>query len=553
MFLKRFGLMCATVMLICGMVACTAKNTEVEDSSSDGRETGNNHTQEQGSEKIVTLTESFDFAKGFYPVFTESTTEHAGITHWGHNFYDNLLKYENGEIKASLATDWDISEDGTEYTFSLRDDVKFSDGSEFTSEAVKISFEKAIENLGMYNGSFGRLTSLIESMETPDSRTFVLKLTQPYYGTLNDLTMYTPLAIVNPKAFEKDPFEACTEATMGTGPYMYDSNDGGKSYKFVRNPYYWGENPEADGFVIKVIADNDSKVLALNSGEIDAIIGASRMAYDAYNEMAGSGKFVGKISDKGNFTDYIGMNLAKEPFDDIRVRQAISHAIDRNLLSEKIYYGINTATSSLFERTKPFCDVETTTYEYDLEKAKALLDEAGWVDSDHDGIREKDGQKLEFTMIYTNAFGNRDDVVSAIAAQLGEVGISIKSEGMDMLSWFGPITDGSYTITLFKTYGGAFDPTSVMTNMNPEVATDPVVAQFDKLLPSGLIVELDKTADSKRVEEIYKEVLEIVGEETPVVPIDTVREFGMWNSEKISDYTFPDDSLQVEVANFRFK
>lgn len=503
-------------------------------------------------EKIVVLAESFDFSKGFYPVFTESTTENPGITNWGHNFYDNLLKYENGEIKGSLAETWEVSEDGKKYTFNLRKGVKFSDGSDFTANAVKISFEGAIKNLGMYNGSFGRLSSLITSMEAADDYTFIMELSQPYYGTLNDLTMCTPLAIVNPKAFESDPFKACTEATMGTGPYMYESNDGEKTYKFVRNPYYWGEKPEADGFVIKIIADNDAKMLALKSGEIDAVIGSSRIAYDAFYEMAEGKDFKGKVSEKGNLTEYIGMNLSKEPFNDVKVRQAVSHAIDRKLISEKIYYGINAPALSLFEKSKPFCNVDVTVYEYNLEKANKLLEEAGWIDEDKDGIREKNGQKLEFTMPYTNAFGHKDDLMIALAGQLGAVGISVKPEAMDMLSWFDPIMRGDYNITLYKTYGGAFDPTTVLTNMNTEVATDPVVAQIDGLLPKGLIAELDNTSNMERVQEIYKEVLETVGEEAAVVPVDTVREFGIWNQNKIDDYIFPYDSLHVEIGNFKF-
>lgn len=537
MFSKKIGLFLALCLVIFGLSACAGQDTPTSDAP----------------EKIVVLAESFDFSKGFYPVFTESTTENAGYTNWNHNFYDNLLKYENGELKGSLAESWEIDDEGKIYTFHLRKDVKFSDGSDFTAEAVKISFEQAIENLGMYNGSFGRLSSLIVSMDATDDHTFVMELSQPYYGALNDLTMCNPMAIVNPKAFENDPFEACRKETMGTGPYMYESDADEKEYRFVRNPYYWGEKPEADGFVIKVIADNDSKILALKSGEIDAIIGSSRMAYDAFHEMTEDEQFTGKVSEIGNLTNYIGINLSKAPFDDATVRQAVSHAIDRDLISEKIYYGINSPALTLFEKSKPFCDVDVPVYEYDVEKANALLEEAGWTDEDQDGIREKDGQKLEFTMPYTNAFGNKDDLMIAIAGQLREVGISVQPEGMDMLAWFGPLMDGSYYITLFKTYGGAYDPATVLTNMNPEVATDPVIVQIANLLPEGLIAELDSTTDMDRVQEIYTEVLRTVGEEAAVVPLDTIREFGIWNQDKITDYAFPDDSLHVEVANFKFK
>lgn len=141
----------------------------------------------------------------------------------------------------------------------------------------------------------------------------------------------------------------------------------------------------------------------------------------------------------------------------------------------------------------------------------------------------------------------------AIAGQLREIGISVKQEGMDMLAWLGPIMECKYDITLYKTYGGVFDPTTVLTNMNPEVATDPVIAQLSALLPDGLIAELDSTTSMERVHEIYKEVLGEIAEEAAVVPIETIREFGVWNPNKIADYVFPTDSLHVESGNFTFK
>ena len=107
-------------------------------------------------------------------------------------------------------------DDGLTYTFTLRDGVKFSDGSDLTSEDVKASFEGAIENLGAYNGSYGKLSAIIASMDTPDDATFVMKLSQPYYGVLNDLTMCVPMAVVNSEAFadgNAGAFEYCMDKT----------------------------------------------------------------------------------------------------------------------------------------------------------------------------------------------------------------------------------------------------------------------------------------------------------------------------------------------------
>ena len=178
-------------------------------------------------------------------MLSPSTSTNYGIAYWTRNFYQTLVAYdETGEIVGELAESWTVSDDGLTYTFTLRDGVKFSDGSDLTSEDVKASFEGAIENLGAYNGSYGKLSAIIASMDTPDDATFVMKLSQPYYGVLNDLTMCVPMAVVNSEAFadgNAGAFEYCMDKTAGTGPYMFESVSD-NTYTFVQNPYFWGES-----------------------------------------------------------------------------------------------------------------------------------------------------------------------------------------------------------------------------------------------------------------------------------------------------------------------
>ncbi len=515
-------------------------------------ESGDNSAEET----MVTLTESWDFPTGFYPIITSANTNGYGFTYWERNFYNTLVSYdENGEIAGELAERWEISGDGLTYTFILRDGVKFSDGTALTSEAVKTSIEGAQKNLGEFAGSFGKVMTIIDTMETPDEKTVVMTLTQPYYGALNDLTMANPMSIVNPTAFDGDSYEICKQQTMGTGPYMYAGDFDGTTYTFVNNPYYWGEKPAVDSFKIKVIEDNDAKVLALRNNEIDAIIGASCLSYDAYSELSGDESFGTGIDEHGTLTRHLGLNLSKAPFDEVLVRQAIAYAINKDLLCSSVFAGIESPADKLLMTSKPYCDVDQTVYPFDLNKANELMDEAGWIDIDGDGVREKDGQKLELEIIYSLEANNLDDAVLAIAGQLAEIGFSITPNGADIMTWLGSVGSGDYDFNMYQTYGGAYDPYTLMTNMNSDVSQDPGLFLISAFLDGGneLILELDRTSDSERVQGIYAEVLGTIAEQALMVPISYTREYAAWNSDIIAGYDFYPGSRYVNVANIHIK
>ena len=558
MKLKRILYAAVAVMLCLSLAAC-GNTGSISDADQPGTPDGTDGTSAgpaETGETIVALTENWDFSSGFYPIITSSNTNNYGFTYWERNFYNTLVCYdENGEIQGELAESWDISDDGLTYTFTLRDGVKFSDGTDLTAAAVKASIEGVINNLGAHISSFGKVASIIGSMDAPDDKTFVMTLTQPYYGALNDLTMCNPMAIVNPDVFDGDPYEICAGQTMGTGPYMYAGDFDGTTYTFVPNPHYWGEAPEVDGFKVKVIEDNDAKVLALRNGEIDAIIGSSRLSYDAYSELSGDSSFGTAIDDKGTLTRYLGVNLAKAPFDDVRVRQAIAHALDKDILCSSVFQGIEQPADKMFMTSKPYCDVEQETYPFDLDKANELMEAAGWIDSDGDGVREKDSKKLEFEIIYSIEGDNLNDAVLAIASQLSEIGFSLTSNGTDIMTWLGAIGAGEYDINMYQTYGGAYDPNTLMTNMNSDVSQDPGLFLISSYLEGGndLILELDGTGDAARVQEIYAEVLGTIAGQALIIPVSYTREFAAWNNDIITGYGFYPGSRYVNVANIHVK
>lgn len=556
MKMKKFFAAAAAFAICANMAACGSTSDVTEITSETGDAEVSTATDTSSESKNVTLCESWTFDAGFYAVVHGGMSSNYGISYWGHNFYDTLVVYEDGEYKGSLAEKWDVSEDGKEYTFTLRDGIKFSDGTPCDAAAVKKSLEAATVNLGMYIGSYGKLMTVIDTIEAPDESTVVIKLTQPYYGTLNDLSTCNPLGIVNPNGFNDDLTYKADDfqtMTMGTGPYMYQGDFDGSVYTFVRNPYYWGEAPETDTFKIKVIPDNDAKVLALRSGEIDAITGAARLSADAYTELSADSSFGTAINDEPTLTNYIGFNMSKAPFDDKNVRLAVEYAIDKDSISNDVFQGTMTPADTLFSRSKPYCDVDVTVYDYDPDKAAQLLDEAGWTDSDGDGIREKDGTPLEMTMLYTSDYGSIGDGMLAIASQLGKVGFKVDVSDMDMMTYYGASMNGEYDIIHYRTYGGSFDPFTIVTNMDPAVSADPVAVQFAAFLPDGIVAELDCSSDENRINEIYNTILTTIPDEALCVPFANTVELAAWNSEKINSYEFSSDSQYVEVSGIDLK
>ena len=536
------ALMMAGVMVL-GLCACNSTTPDTSGSDS--------------TPVSITTTESWDFSTGFYPAMSPATSNGTyGFTYYARNCYDTLVVRENGEFKAGLAETWDISDDGLTYTFHLKEGVKFSDGADLNAEAVKTSLEAAFSNLGAYIASFGKIGTLTESIEVVDEHTVAIHLTTPYYGVLNDLAMCNPMGIVSPNAFNEDltTKEELLTQTMGTGPYMYAGDGDGTSYTFVRNPNYWGEQPDVDEFTVKVIADPDAAILALRNGEVDLLAGTSRLSFAGYTELSSADGIGTVLDDSISNSRFIGFNTQEAPFNDAAVRQAVAYAIDKETISDSVFSGLETASEQLLDTSLPYCDVEATTYSYNADKAKELLESAGWVDSDGDGIREKDGAKLSVTLDYITNQGTMDDAALVIAQELGEVGFEVTPRGSDNMTWFTQVST-DFDFSLHTTYGGYYDPFLTMTNMNPEMMSDPILWQVALTMENGTdtIKELDSTADLDRVQEIYNEVLTFTADQAVLVPFTSAHQYAAFNSDKIESFSFGSDQLFIEIANVKAK
>lgn len=552
-------LLCALLISGCSQKPAQtdgAQNSETQNevANSDAKQDQKEQSNEGGAKEVV-LCDSFEH-NTFAPVLTPESATSNSFIYFGANFYDTLVTYENGEIKPKLAESWDVSEDGKTYTFHLKKDIKFSDGEPFNAEAVKKSYDNIAVNLGAYNGSYGMTSALFEEINAVDEHTVEIKLTKPYYGALKDFTIPMPMSVASPNAFNEDGTysDLCKTQTLGTGAYKYEGEFDGTTYTFVRNESYWGDAPEADVFKLKVIPDNDAKVLALKNGEIDAIIGMEKLSYDAYEDIGKTDGFETFVTDAIETTRILGLNTAKAPFDDVNVRQAVHYAVDKKAICETLLGGLEEPAKTLLNPSLPYCDVQVKDYGFDVEKAKTLLEEAGWTDSDGDGIREKEGQKLSAELLYMSNYASLDDLSQAIASQLKDVGMEISIKPVDMMVYMTETLQGNYNIALATVYGAMYDPTTFITNMSTSLGSDAIAMQALSQNANGeaLLAELSAETDTEKIKEIYSTILNEVNDSATIIPLSYLHELGAYNSEKIKEYKTEGYPTIILVAGFKF-
>lgn len=343
------------------------------------------------------------------------------------NIFEPLLRYTSDmNLEPALATSWEVSEDGKTYTFHLREGVKFHDGTPFTADAVKAQFDRIVDPAADVGGS-RRSLQTYESSEVIDDHTIAIHLTDPTPSFLVNMANGF-LGIVSPTAVEKWG-EDFGVHPVGTGPFMFKEFVPGSHLTLVKNPdYNWGgemwdhQGPAyLDELRIEIVEEEGTRLIALESGEADVI---ERVARSEVERIQADPKFQVIPNVIPGVPQGQGLNVTMPPTDELAVRQAIEYAVDRDAIVDAVYFGMVPPASAPLSKLLPDYDpVSAEMYPYDPEKAKELLEGAGWVDSDGDGIREKDGQKLHLIAYYEPTW---QPYVETLAAYLSDVGFEME-------------------------------------------------------------------------------------------------------------------------------
>lgn len=555
---KIIALLLALVLSLSVFAGCAAQEGAVETTAAQEAA----ETSEVAAVKEISIAQSANFAMGFAPMVMSYES-----TYYMNNFYETLVYYRDGEYVPGLATEWSVSEDGLAYTFTLRQDVTFNDGTVFNAEAVKTYYDN-MRPLLSASANYGQLDMLITEITADDEYTVTFHLSRPYYNVLNDLSMVQPRGILSAAAFNEDGSlnaEYLLTNTPGTGPYLYESvNETATEYRFVSNPNYWGEKPEVEAFTVKIIPE--SKIAAMRAGEVDFIVGSETLDAASYLELSQTEGITGAVSDFDFVTEFIAINNTVAPLDDINIRTAMQMAIDKAGITSGIYNDLRTPADSVMPAEMPFCTADVQTPGYDLEAAIALMDTTGWVDTDNDGIRDKDGEMLSFTITYP-ATGVYDNVVLYFQHAMKELGIEIVTDPIDLMAFMQKVyMEDNYQISAYMSYWFPYDPYTFVANMYPSTdytdpsgiySTDPQIAKamatMDTEEAKSLIAGLYSIGDADQIQEIYTAALNSANESSVVIPLNYRNEYAVWNNEIIAGYTFNSIPNHVDVAAIDLK
>lgn len=437
--------------------------------------------------------------------------------------YESLVENTEDGIKPLLAKSWDISEDGKVYTFHLREDVKFHDGEPFNADAVKKNFDAVQKNKEKH--SWIKLSTKIVNVEATDEYTVKLTLSEAYYPTLEELSMTRPYVFLSPKDFKDGGTKDGVKGFHGTGPYKLTEHKVDQYAIFKANKDYWAGAPKIKKITAKVLPAGETTLLALQKGEVNFTFtddwGTDSINVEGMEQLAKTGDYQVVRSNPMN-TSMIVANSGKKdsPVHERSVREAIWHAIDRETISRDIFSGTVKAADTLFASNVPYANVELKKRDYDVNKAKEILEEAGWKNSEKGTAMKKEGKPLTMKLYYDSTSPSQKAQGELIQDSLKKIGMNLELVGEESSSIANRRTTGDYDLLFNQTWGLAYDPQSTISAFTSESsylhATEGI-PNAEQLYQKIEDVLTSTDEDSRKT--LYKDILTTVHEEAIFIPI----------------------------------
>lgn len=426
--------------------------------------------------------------------------------------YNGLIRYDkNLVLEGELAESWEISEDKLTMVFHLRKGVKWHDGKEFTSADVKFTYDLYVDpqTPTAYAESFRQ----VKVVETPDDYTFIAHYDKPYAPALLSWAMAIhPKHLLEGQDITKSPL---ARSPVGTGPYRFVEWIGGEKIVLESNPDYFEGQPYIKRIVYRIIPDLSTQFLELQTGSLD-FMGLSPLQYDRQTDTPAFRRLYRKYRYLNFGYSYLGYNLRRPFFQDKRVRQALSFAINKQEIIDGVLLGYGRVATGPYKPDTWVYNPDVPRYDYDPDKARRLLDEAGWIDSDQDGVRDKDGKPLAFTIITNQGNDLRSKTGEIIQRRFKEVGVDVKLRIIEWATFLKEfINPGNFDATILA-WSGRPEPDQY--NIWHSSKTGPQELNFigfknaevDELLEKGR-----RVFDQRERKKYYDRFQQILAEEQP--------------------------------------
>ncbi|MFC3615963.1 ABC transporter substrate-binding protein [Lutimaribacter marinistellae] len=425
------------------------------------------------------------------------------------------LRYdENWEPQPYLAESWEVSEDGLKVTLNLVQNATFHDGEPVTSEDVAYSLMVTKEN-----HPFASMFAPVESIDTPDEHTAVINLSQPHPALL--LALSPALAPVLPKHLfdngEDPKSNSFNSAPVGSGPFMLEEFTAGEAVVLKKNPNFFIDGrPKLDEIIIRIIKDPSALLIAMENGEADL-----------YPFMAGSQEIKRlegadhlSITDQGYAAvgpiNWLAFNTTSEKLSDVRVRQAIAYAVDRDFITKALHRGVSAPQRGPIIESSPFFDESIPSYDVDLDKANALMQEAGF----------GDGMELTIDFI-PGPKEQQQSVAEYMKSQLKKIGIDVTVRAApDFPTWAGRVGGHDFELTMDVVFNWG-DPvigvhrTYLCSNIREGVIWSNTQQYCNEKVDELLNAAAVEQDDAKR-KEMYGQFQQIVAQDLPIYWINAL-------------------------------
>lgn len=504
---RRTAFLLVTLMLIGALAACTNNQNQdpatptgsnaTEPSNSTTDPTGNSTTPSGGDKTLIVPISSDP------PHFNGNAAQTAGGTPAVNIFSSLFRRSVSGVMIPVLVDTYTVSEDGLTYTFNLHSDITWHDGTAFTADDVKFTYETHIREKGQ-NVEY---VEMIDTIDCPDANTVVMHLSRVNAPMINVLTHYIlPKHLYEGTDWLDNP---ANQSPVGTGPFRFVEHKKGVSITVEANDDYFKGRPQVDRIIFKVIPDENTLVQAYLNDEIDVIDLSAAVSPAAMPSLEAAPNTMIETMISAD-RQYMITNLDKEPWSDVRVRQAVAMAVNRQEMVDKAHKGYAEVAEGFYTPAVSWAYTDDFKLPaFDVEGAKQLLDDAGFT-PDANGVRIKECEIVIFQ------FAVFSDMARIVQANLKEIGIECTITTLEYAAWDERCASGQFDIAIIGGYHGP-DPEvmririgdggvlNYMNYNNPEV--------------EDLLLRGSSTSNQDERAQIYYDLQRVMSEDLPVIPL----------------------------------